>query len=388
MISGITVSNYGKTPDDDLVYDDHLNELMRTNDAFDPSDSNDPKNGGRTIITKRNSYGTLEDIEIFADEYALDAVFANSQIYIVSLIRETAVQNGLKLSAINNSLDKIDNTEATVEMQNNAAYNGSAISLQADLQGNLYLFAYLSSGTTADFKTNGTPSKTISASNDTYFIGKLDSSLNWKWVKTPDDFSGTPRIGRFLGGMSVNPTSGDIYLGASFISGELSIISKEGDKSSLTADSSNYMGFICALSTDGEWSAQANLTVNSDYGSEVITPGTGSFTYLIGINLDIVVPDTIYTDSDGNILYQSDGSLVNDPEHSDAVTRYLCTGYTVGDEIIEGETCSYSFKIEGNTTISFQWEKEHVLEISSVYENTQISSAAPNPSPTVGHHWE
>jgi hypothetical protein len=391
IMSGRTMASYASSLSDDPLYTDHLNKLMRTNEAFDPYDSNDPANGGRTVITKRNNSSSnnyeYEDIEILVDEFVLDALFTNEQIYIVSLIKESDAQNGLKLSALNTSLVKINNLEASVEMQGNANYTGSAISFESDAKGNIYLFAYLTSGTTADFKTNGTTSKTISASNDTYFVGKLDSNLNWKWIKTPDKFNGVPRIGRFLGGMSVNPTSGDIYLGSSFKNGELSIISTEGDKSSLSAGSSDYIGFICALSSDGEWSAQANLTVKSDYGSDVITPGTGTFTYLIGTNIDITAPDTIYTDSDGNILYNSDGSLVDEPDHYSAVTRYLCTGYSIGDEIIEGESCSYSFKIEGNTTISFQWETEHILEISSVYEYTEISAAAPNPIPTVGRHW-
>lgn len=84
----------------------------------------------------------------------------------------------------------------------------------------------------------------------------------------------------------------------------------------------------------------------------------------------------------------------------------MCTGYTVADTDIIGNSPSYTFQFSKNTKITFHWTVEHALEIKSDLTGTGAfpdgnggytrnpttflgltSLAAGNPSPEVKKHW-
>src|SRR5262249_16164093 len=71
-----------------------------------------------------------------------------------------------------------------------------------------------------------------------------------------------------------------------------------------------------------------------------------------------------------------------------AVTRRVCTGYSVKDSIISGEGSTYTLQANQDTEVTFNWRTEHTLEIKqNLISNDQTSTDVGSPNPYVGKHW-
>ncbi|KMT64331.1 PA14 domain-containing protein [Catenovulum maritimum] len=386
-----------------------LNTSLRGDEAFRPTEY-DTRNSGRTIITKRNSQGVYQSGLTRSDEIPVDAIYANSKIYVlVKMVVPNSDLNatspvkttGLKLYALDSSLNKIANAEAIFEMQSGAVYNGEAIALEADNLGNIYLMATLEPSVTADFKSSTSVTfGNITTGQRSFFVAKLDSNLNWQWYNKPDGFTGTLDIShKFPGGLTVQPTSGDVYVSGYFKNGKITLKDTSGDLAELTAPATENKSFMLALNSSGKWSTRATVSIKSDYATSLVYPGIGNFNYLKGSTVEVSAPDQYYIDKNGHVLYQQDSTgknildssgdkaLVTDPNDPRAVTRYTCTGYDLEDQVVSGESCRYSFTFNADVSIEFNWQVEHILDLQTNITNLGYTLAQPNPEPTIGRHW-
>ncbi|WP_143872219.1 PA14 domain-containing protein [Catenovulum sediminis] len=386
-----------------------LNSALRSNEAFRPHEYSS-NNTGRTFISKRNSNGDLIKIKARKEEVPVDAIYANSRIYVLSKMvvannssnaTSPVKATGFKLYALDASLNQVANSEATFELQNGAEYKGQAMALNKDSNGNIYLMATLETGVTADFKT-GSSIKfgNITTGQRTFFVSKLDSNLNWVWVTQPDGFTGSlPANAAATGGLSIQETSGEVYVSGYFKNGKLTLRDSSGDDANLIAGNANK-SFVIALNNQGEWATRATVSIESKYDNNLVYPGVGNFSYVKGSTVEVSAPNQYYIDKNGQVLYQVDSSgnfilddanqkiLVSDPNDTRAVTRYTCTGYDLEDQVVSGQACRYAFTFNSNVSIKFNWKVEHLLDLkTNITTLGDYTLAQPNPQPTIGRHW-
>ncbi|WP_016955192.1 PA14 domain-containing protein [Catenovulum agarivorans] len=390
-----------------------LDSFLRSGEVFRPNEY-DSGNTGKSLIFKRASDGSIEKGVVFEGEVPVTALYANSKIYVLAKIivpnpaasghaSVTPVLNtGFKLYALDSNLNKINNTVASIEMQNGAAYNGEVFDLTSDSSGNIYLMATLEQGGAADFKSQDTIKYDgVTTGNRSFFVGKLNPSLQWQWIARPNGFDGQlPQNQKYSGGISVNPNSGEVTVGTYFTNGTLTLLDESGDKVELSAGANDYRSFILAISSSGKWSTRATVNIDSAYGGDLVFPGVGNFNYIKGSTVEVSAPNQYYIDKNGQVLYQVDSSgnfvldeanqkiLVSDPNDTRAVTRYTCTGYDLEDQVVSGQACRYSFTFSSDVSIKFNWKVEHLLDLkTNITTLGEYTLAQPNPQPTIGRHW-
>jgi hypothetical protein len=131
----------------------------------------------------------------------------------------------------------------------------------------------------------------------------------------------------------------------------------------------------------GDWIEEVNLTVNSPYGNPV--PFRGTQTRAIGQTIRFSVEPIIYEDASGTILDANNPTLIK----NSAVSRRICTGYTVRNSTINGTASVVELNLTGNMEVSFLWRTEHALEVKTNLPVGLTSEAAGLPNPEVNKHW-
>jgi len=254
--------------------------------------------------------------------------------------------------------------------------NGHSISTDAD--GNVYVGGWFGPGATK-FGT-----KELSAAKRTLFFGKLDGDLNWQWVQTPEGPS--PNI---LGNPLIRTDSLNdrVIFGGVFSDGDLSFGPSLTRSTLECAPPPDYMGFLTLLDREGNYEMAVSLTVNSAFGEpNEILPFKGTQSCFKGDKVTVAVPEVIYLDKEGKSLE----SVTEEDIRTRAVTRHVCTGYSVEGSITSGDTNTYTFTLDKDTAITFRWVTEYALEIENDLSGSGgglTSTAAGNPDPVVTKHW-
>ncbi|MDH3380206.1 MAG: hypothetical protein OEQ39_25070, partial [Gammaproteobacteria bacterium] len=126
----------------------------------------------------------------------------------------------------------------------------------------------------------------------------------------------------------------------------------------------------------------------------------GTTSGLSGSSVVASVPAIIYkgdfdTNSSGDELL-TDSEITEDEIRDTALTRYLSTGYSVKDEVTGDETNTFSFILQEEITITFNWQVEHAVIVDSAVIDTKgngglgledTAIALGNPFPEVKKHW-
>ncbi len=302
--------------------------------------------------------------------------------------------------------------DSDLKLKKRAAVKGVAenagFSIAVDGGGNAYITGSYGSGS-ADFYSAGstTAYSSIGSSIASIFLAKLDSSLAFQWVNKPitkPDFNltVTPPKSRW------NPVVQGVYWSGYKNSGLLTMGNAGAYKN---IDGGAPESFLALLKADGQFAERVNLTIISEYGESgtqvlpyggpVSATADNTRSVIKGTFRVISVPPAIYYDTNGvDITTAIELGVKTIAE--DAVTRILCTGYSVGDNVANGTASSYSLTVNSDTTVTFHWRVEHALNIQSfVAEETRdpgntnapgyiaglSSLAAGDPSPSVQKHW-
>ena len=378
-----------------------LDALLRSDQSFQPEEYA-TQNNGKTLIIKRDSSGNFLKALARDNEVPIDAVYANSKIYVLAKMVEPnddasgntaitpVITKGLKIYALNSNLDAITDIEATFEVQT-GGYSGDVYAFEKDSQGNIYLMASIEPNLTFDFKKGPSSSiSNITVGARSFFVAKLNESLNWQWQIQPDSFDGTlPSGNQFAGALSVHPQTNEIYVGGSFHSGELSLQTQGGSSDTIIAPANVNTGFLLAITSTGDWAERHAIEIKSDYASSLIYPGVDTYNYIRGATVNINAPDVYYTDKYNNVLYETADTtaLLTDGSDARAMIRHTCTGYDIDQQLASSDSCRYSFTFNANTTVEFNWKVEYLLDIENHFIDSTLSDAVPVPNPTAGRHW-
>lgn len=202
------------------------------------------------------------------------------------------------------------------------------------------------------------------------------------------------------------PSKNGFLLAGNLGSGVLSISQNRNENSVVTAEGKNA-GFMTIIKNDGKFEEPMLLEVVSEFGlSEAhVRPFSGRQMAVPGDTYTVQVLSPIYIRTNGSYIGDFDYPATEQQIKDEAVTRYICTGYTVANGGPSGNSSSYTFTFEKNTRITFHWTVEHALEIRSDLAGTGAlpggggylrdtvnnlgltSLAAGNPSPEVKKHW-
>ncbi len=151
----------------------------------------------------------------------------------------------------------------------------------------------------------------------------------------------------------------------------------------------NYFGtdftgggvFNVVIKPDGTYLEEVAVTINSPYGLPV--PFKGTQKLAAGQTVRVSVDPIVYEDSAGAILNAANAILIR----NSAVTRRICTGYTVRNSTINGTASALDYALTGNSEITFLWRTEHALEVKTNLPAGLTSEAAGTPGPEVNKHW-
>lgn len=262
-------------------------------------------------------------------------------------------------------------------------------------------------------------------SGDRFFLAKLEPDLKFSsgWSDplllsaynyTPAGGSPPPTITELPSYTPKRPLSivvpyesrDGVLLAGNIQSGTLTI-SQDRNQNSVTAPPGRNAGFVTIVKTNKLFEVPNFLEVVSEFGVSGIhvRPFSGKQMAVIGDTYTAEVLSPIYVRADGTYIGSLDNRATDEQIRDEAVTRYVCTGYTVEDTEIIGDGSSYTFEFRKNTKITFHWTVEHALEIRSDLGGTGAlpmqggyvrdtahnlgltSLAAGNPVPEVKKHW-
>ncbi|HEV2692194.1 MAG TPA: PA14 domain-containing protein, partial [Verrucomicrobiae bacterium] len=291
--------------------------------------------------------------------------------------------------------------------------NNTGYSITVDDSGNAYLTG--SQGpASVDFFGNGDPTNhpftSISSAKASIFIAQLDSNFTFQWVNTPTtpvpdfDFTvATPRV-------RWNSALQRVFWLGYFSNGSL-LMGNPNTMQTLNGPE----GFIAVLDPTGKYAERVLLTILSNYGisgvqvqpfggpsggtNNVQVMGVNTKPVIKGAQVTASVPTYIYWDLTNNDITTAclaNPTLID----SAAETRIGCVGYSVGNNVANGVSSSYTFTISQDTIVQFNWTVEHALRVQSDFSETEghdpgaighivglKSDASGSPDPTVEKHW-
>ncbi len=235
-----------------------------------------------------------------------------------------------------------------------------------------------------------------------YFAG-LDSLLNWSWVRksaapSPEEIHQS--FGRWNGIALV--VMGTFRLG--------DFVLVQGDDRAILSTDTAYKSFYTATDRSGTISATATLSIESEFGDPAhFTPIPGPFAdrqitdriartasalVPVGSIVEVSSPKAIYKLASGTII--SDVDITEAQIENEAITRYVSNGYSVEGEATGDDDNVFTFTINDNITIKFNWRVEHAVTIRSAAKDSvangglglgDSSEALGNPFPVVKKHW-
>lgn len=297
-------------------------------------------------------------------------------------------------------------------------------SLDSDAAGNVYVTGSIPAGAVA-FGT-----RDVSRPNPRFFVAKYGNDLgDPEWIKLLDEGSytpefkpapgypgsnqvalsfpstpGNPSFGPMLGVWS--PKWNGLVLAGTYVSGNLTLRNTKS-VNSISVVSGKRSGFVTLVSSAGDFVGGSGLVIESATetdgrtvgNSDLILPYLGAKPASAGTTYTVEAPKIIYIDAAGNPL----GTFASPPSDTvidtQAVTRYVNTGLTVGKTLVGADSTQaftstsnrYTFTFESDTRVTFHWAVEHRLRIhSSVVADLGLestSTALGNPDPPVSDIW-
>ncbi|MGZ4961100.1 MAG: PA14 domain-containing protein, partial [Limisphaerales bacterium] len=378
------------------------------------------KFGGDLQTIKSAYFSTTAFLGSGGEYYELH--YAQGWVYAVGFWKGIADNGGIG-SVDNSSASSADmdivKLDTGLQLKARAKVKGAAdnsgYSITSDDAGNAYVTGSYGPQSVDFYGQDDAANKPFasrSASQTSIFIAALDPNMDFKWINQP---SGTPPSFSFTSSTTKPKVRWNTALQRTlwegyFGSGTLTM----GNANALkTIDGPK--GFLAVLDPTGTFTERVNLTVLSDYGlsGSQIKPfggpalNTNSFItatntrpVIKGVQVTVSVPNYLYrdiTNGDITILTQTDSSKID----SLAETRIGCTGYSVGENVANGTATSYTFTLNNDTLVKFNWLVEHALRISDDFSSTEgtdtvltpghivglKSEAAGNPVPAVQKHW-
>ncbi len=275
---------------------------------------------------------------------------------------------------------------------------------------------------------DGLRSEAMSPGANKFFVAKVDLTFQMETPWVPplilSDFNYTIPGGPYLipsmdqwyevpkrpfSAILPYPAKEGIILGGNLSSGTLSL-AQNGSENSVIAQPGRNAGFLTVITGDKRFIEPVFLEVRSQFGRSGVDvlPHAGKRVAVQDMQYTVAVPPTLYVGLDGNYLGNGPDHRPTDQEvATNAVTRYVCTGYTVENTQVIGNSSSYTFVFRTNTTITFHWQVEHALEIKSDLSGTGAvvdplsntwtknpanglgltTTAGGNPEPSVQKHW-
>jgi hypothetical protein len=252
------------------------------------------------------------------------------------------------------------------------------------------------------------PWGSISAPAGSVFVAKLNSGMNYQRVQTPSS-----RYAATLGPVTRvrwNPAMQRLFWSGTVADGSLTLGNAGAEKEPPVPRGD---GFLAVFEPGGALTERARLTIFSDYGASErqVRPFGGPGTNIIeGLNSRKVIKGSVITASVPGFLYRDLGgsditdAVANQPDLIDAMaeTRIKSTGYSVGENVANGTASSYTFTLNDDTQVTFNWAVEHALRVHSDLSGTVgtgsldrqtpglpglTSLASGSPVPEVKKHW-
>jgi hypothetical protein len=301
--------------------------------------------------------------------------------------------------------------DTNLSIQNRAAARttGNANEVQAldvDLAGNVFVGGKLGDPATT---FSGTPAQTLAGRS--FFFGKLTENLA-TWSEVVKSNSPAPLVFRRAHVRANTKTSQTALLGT-FADGQLNLGEAANPSLIPSQPTRGYVNFYALMDQNGDLINQLGLTVRSLFvdGSQVtvaigdnrpapmtnfdpvIHEGTVSLlSDATGTEVTVAVPKRLYIDAQGNQLFPEYDARNNEIAPAAAVTRHICTGFSVTGEATTGATNTYTFILSKPTRVIFNWRTEHALQVSSAVSSDlgiqeANALALGRPDPAVNKYW-
>jgi hypothetical protein len=275
-----------------------------------------------------------------------------------------------------------------------------AYSLDVEPGGKVFVMGVTEDGSTLFTDTDAT-TQDITLGGRGIFIGQLNSSLAWQKVKKSNSPAPAAMRPAFL---RWNSRSSHAQLAGTFTTGQLSLGDPSRPALVPTGAVAGNVNYYALAGLDGELINQINVIVRSEFvtGSQIQTrlgdnptipltnfdpvtrEGTvGLLSDASGTAVTISVPANVYFNTSGTQVYPQFQNG-NEIAPADAVSRHQCTGFSVSGEATTGATNTYTFAVNTDTKVIFNWKSEHALQDLGLPGST---AALGNPSPSVNKHW-
>jgi hypothetical protein len=262
------------------------------------------------------------------------------------------------------------------------------ISMKPDIDGNILVLGATAKGTTAFYDAstppdapNASPFVEKNSSNKSFFVSKLNGSLDCDWVKFSNASTTASIISDYgFGDLVQDPKDSDwIFFNGSFSNGVISF--GESGQSNMLENLGKTDAFVCGIRPDGNFLREVSLEImstpdeNTDIAHDVL-PKAGRATYLEGTSFEASVPEMIQKSA------TIEGKIYED------VIRYVCTGFNVEGTITGGTENKYVFTLNEDMRLIFNWQKKIAVMVDSQFVNSSSPSEAfGNPEPAVGRHY-
>ncbi len=281
-----------------------------------------------------------------------------------------------------------------------------AHSLDTDGAGNVYVSGILDEPTTTFSGVSTQP-----VAGRSFFLAQIKPDLSdWTFVNRSN--APPPAV---LGTTTVrwNTKSLQAEFTGAFYNGQLSLGLPTNPGLLPLTPTPGYIDFYALGDETGKLIGQYGVTVHSDFveGNQVTVTlgdsppapltsfdtgihegGVSLLSTSAGTIVTVRVPPRIYIDKVGNQVFPDYDPNNNEIAPAAAVTRHICTGFSVTGEATTGATNTYTFILAGETKVIFNWRTEHALEITSAVKKDlglpeSTGLALGNPDPVVNKSW-
>ncbi len=206
------------------------------------------------------------------------------------------------------------------------------------------------------------------------FIAGFDADLNPQWARTTTRPNDEVKPATFSGGaLTYDGFRHVVFWGGHFADGARQLFLGEEENPVALGPWSTATGWLVALQDSGTYREQVRLAVNSVFGP--ITINNAPFPSPLADN--IYLRDTTITVS------------VPPQVGPTADTRQRCTGFRLDGTVVSGDANTYTFQLNIDSTLTFNWRTEHRLTISSDHASAGLSdtAAAGSADPPIGISW-
>eukprot|EP01031_Cornospumella_fuschlensis_P052441 gene52441-64099_t len=197
-----------------------------------------------------------------------------------------------------------------------------------------------------------------------------------------------------------------LILAGTYVGGDL-VLRNNNNVNSVSVAAGKRSGFMTLIGNEGSFVGGSGLVIDSVTetdgrtvgNSALILPYLGAKPASVGTTYTVEAPKIIYIDANGSPL----GTFAAPPSESviqsQAVTRYINTGLTVGNTVTGADSRAaftstsnrYTFTFVSSTRVSFHWAVEHRMKINSAVDIdlglATTSTALGNPEPAVSTYW-